>query len=472
MYKTLCYSLTLFVMICGLLFTQNAAVINQASQDFIEVGKIAIPAVVFIQVRGTPSKNNNGFYPYESPYDEDDLFGKFFGIPSVKIPNQMEITQASGFLVSPDGYILTNHHVVKGHAGANITVRLNDGREFPGKVVGTDESTEVALLKIDAQNLPYVKLGNSDDLQVGQWVVAIGTPLGLQASLTVGVVSAKGRSNLDIARIEDFIQTDAALNRGNSGGPLLNLKGEVVGINTAIATNLAEGYMGIGFAIPSNIAKMVMDQIRTNGTIKRGYIGVGLQDIDSNLAQSFDLSKVEGALVIEVVKDSPADKAGLKQGDIILKFNQKPVENMGSLRSFVAMQKPGTKITLSIWRDKKMQDIPVEIGTLNEAIESDSNSNPVNNSLGIEVQTLTSEFAKSVHMQDQSGVIVTKVDPTSPAAFVGIKKGAVILSVNNQKITSKEEYQKNLDATPKGKPVLLLIRQGNVLRYVAVEIGG
>lgn len=470
------------ILSCGIFFlictpwlamqAQDAATLKKTSQDFIGVAHAAIPAVVSIQVKSkTGANSSSGFFEYDPPFDvfQEDFFGRFFGIPKKdKGAGQIQISQASGFLVSPDGYIVTNDHVVK-DSGA-ITVKLNDGREFPGKIIGEDESTDVALIKIEGKDLPFLKLGDSDALQVGQWVSAIGNPLGLQASLTVGVVSAKGRSNLDLARIEDFIQTDAAINRGNSGGPLLNLNAEVIGMNTAIATNYGNGgYMGIGFAIPSNMIKHVKDQLIKNGTVTRGYLGVILQEIDNDLAQAFELKKVEGALVAEVLKDSPAEQAHLKQGDIILKVNGQTVDSIGSLRNFIALQQPGDKVTLNILRNKQPQDIAVVIGSLKDQ-EENSSSKIESNSLGLKVQTLTPELAKSLNIPEEQGVIVVRVDPASAAAFAGIKKGAVILEVNKQKVSTQEAYEKLVQASSSNLPLLLLIRQGDMMRYVSIRV--
>lgn len=448
-------------------FTQNAAAVKEASEDFIGVGKIAIPAVVYVQVKAVNVSSSFTEYDPSLEFFSGDLFGRFFGVPRRDTPpRQFQISQASGFLVSNDGYILTNSHVVNNHSA--ISVKLNDGREFPAKVVGEDESTDVALLKIDGNNLPFLKLGNSDNLQVGQWVVAIGNPFGLNASLSVGVVSAKGRSNLDIARIEDFIQTDAALNQGNSGGPLLNLKGEVVGINTAIATKMG-GYSGVGFAIPSLIAKHVMEQLISSGKIERGYLGVALQEIDTNLAKAFDLPRAEGALVAEVVKGSPADIGGLKQGDIILKINDQIVESIGSARNFVAMQKPEQTIKLTILRDKKPQTLQIKIGSQAEGKAATSEEKSLE-TLGMQVQTLTPDLAKTLNLPEGAypGVIVTSVNPESVAAFAGIKKGGVVLRVNNTPISSQEEFVKEATSTPAGKPTLFLLWQGGSVRYVSI----
>jgi serine protease Do len=457
-------------------FSQTPAILEKTSQDFIGVGKTAIPAVVSIQVKSIGTDKSRSRFQEYDPSDEDfqgDFFGKFFGIPKPdKQRGRMQVTQGSGFIVSSDGHIMTNSHVIRDPG--KITVILNDEREFPGKIIGQDESTDVAIIKIDAKDLPYLKLGNSDALEVGQWVVAIGTPFGLQASLSAGIVSAKGRNNLDIAKIEDFIQTDAPLNQGNSGGPLLNLNSEVIGINTAIATTLGSaGYLGIGFAIPSNMAKHVMEQLIATGTITRGQLGVVLQPIDSDLAQGLGLKEPfnehRGVLIAEVLQNSAADKAGLKTGDVLLKLNGNPIESVGALRNFVALQKPGTKITLTLIRSKQMQDVTVEIGAQTQT-ESGDEKAQTKSALGFDVQTLTPELAKSLNLPDEGGVIVTKVDPSSPASLVGIKKGAVILAVNQVKVDSKEEFEQQILQNPPEKPFLFLIRQGGVMRYISLRV--
>ena len=358
----------------------------------------------------------------------------------------------------------------KGKDMTEITVVLNDGREFPAKVIGQDPNTDVALLKIDAKNLPFVKLGNSDNLEVGQWVVAIGNPLGLQASLTVGVVSAKGRNNLDLSRIEDYIQTDAAINRGNSGGPLLNLDSEVVGMNTAIVTNMATGgYMGIGFAIPSNLLKSVMDELKETGSFKRGYMGVVLQQVDNDLAQAFGLEKAEGALIAEVAKDSPADKAGLKQGDIVIKYNNIPVTNIGAFRNAVSLMRPGTVVTLTVLRNGKPLDIKVSLEQFPSTEIAAATAR--DNKLGIEVENLTADVASKLGYSNDKGVVISKVVPGGPASWAGLKKGALILEVNKKKTTTVDEFNGALQQTEANKPVLLLIKQGDVTRYISFKVG-
>lgn len=447
--------------------------LEQQSNDFRQVAKIAIPAVVSIKVQGKGKQNYFSFGEGDEGSQDnsfaDDFLQRFFGSPRLRPDNEQPVIgQASGFIVSPDGFILTNSHVVKDMS--EIIVALNSGKEYPAKVMGHDPNTDIALLKIEAKDLPFVKLGNSDDLEVGQWVVAIGNPLGLQASLTAGVVSAKGRNNLDLSRIEDYIQTDASINRGNSGGPLLNLNSEVMGMNTAIITNMANGgYMGIGFAIPSNLLKTVMDDLKNDGSFKRGFLGVILQPVDEDLAKAFGLDKAEGALIAEVTKDSPADKAGLKRGDVIYKYNHQNVANIGALRNAVSIMKPGSTIPLSILRNGKPMDISVEIGLF-------PTSQPIaakfkDLKLGLEVENLSPDAASKLGYPPQKGVVISKIDSSGPAAWAGIKKGSLILEVNKKKVENVDEFHTALQETESDKPVLLLIKQGNTTRFVSFKIG-
>lgn len=444
--------------------TDQKKPVKEIAVDFREVAKRAIPAVVSIRVETTKTPTIFG----SQSDDSIELFGnnlrKFFNIPEAK-PQRLQ-GQASGVIISPDGYVLTNSHVV--NEMDSIIVQLEDGRELPAKVLGQDTSSDLALIKIDATDLPFLKLSNSNDLEVGQWVAAIGNPFGLQGTLSVGVVSAKGRNNLDIVRNEDFIQTDASINAGNSGGPLVNLNGDIVGINTAIATNSSEGYLGIGFAIPSNMARYVVDEIKDKGKVSRGYLGVNLQSIDYNLAQAFNLKKIEGALVTNVQKNSPAEKAGIKAEDIILKFDEHPVNKASALSNAIYMLHPGTKIVLTILRDGKTIQVPVELTQFPDDVK---NVTEVQDhiQLGIEVGNLTPEIAQSLGYNDMKGVVVTKVQSGSAASLAGLKKGALILSVNRNKVETKDQFYNELRSTPKGKPVLFQVKQGDINAFISIR---
>ena len=450
--------------------------ITQNAIDFTSVAKEATPAVVSIKVKSTPKKQTLSMNPWgSSGEDQDDpfngdFFRRFFSIPYGREQDSAPVEgQASGFIVSPDGIVITNSHVVSDTS--EITVILNDGREFAGKVLGQDPNTDIAVVKIDGKDLPHISLGNSDNLLPGQWAIAVGNPLGLQATLTVGVISATGRNNLDITRIEDFIQTDAAINRGNSGGPLLNINGEVIGMNTAIVTNNSTGgYMGIGFAIPSNMIKNVMEDLIANGEITRGFLGIVMQQMDSSLAKAFNMDKPEGALIAEVAKDSPADKAGIKQGDIVLKYNQQPVTNIATLRNAVALMKPGTILNLTLQRDGKPLDIAINIGAFPKDTPAKASTEPKETKFGFGVQDLTPDIAQSLGYKGEKGVIISKVNPSSPAAWAGLKKGILIAAVNQTKVNSVEEFNKVVDAIPSGTPLLLLVKVGDTMRFISLQV--
>ncbi|MCB1119079.1 MAG: Do family serine endopeptidase [Chlamydiia bacterium] len=452
---------------------QFRSTLEETAKDFTGVAKKAIPAVVSIKV--TSVTERGGFrsphgLEFDSPFQffNEDLLRQFFGgnLGERQVQMVPQVAQGSGVIVSDDGYILTNSHMVRD--GGTISVILNDGREMEGKLVGQDPNTDLAVIKVEGENLPTLPLGDSDQLEVGQWVIAIGSPLELQATLTVGVVSAKGRNNLDIANIEDFIQTDAAINRGNSGGPLLTLSGEVVGINTAIATSsMGGGYMGIGFAIPSNIAKNIMEQLKETGGVKRGYLGVYPQEINGDLASAFELMTTEGVLVSQVEKDSPADQAGLKQGDVIRKIDGKEIKNVQQFRNTIALKAPGSKIQLLIFREGQEVLVPITLGAFPEG------ENPlgsVRNVLGVQVDTLTSDNASRYGYNSERGVVITQVEANSPAAAVGIQKGALILSINREKVLSAEDFYQALNDREPDRPLLLLIKQNNQIRFVSIRI--
>lgn len=459
------------------IFGKDTETANQPHFDFTGVAKKAIPGVVAIKVKmsvregsALNSWGNDSF----NDFFNDDFLKKFFGIPRGKSDQdegreeRQTIGQASGFIVSHDGVIITNSHVVK-DAG-EIEVTLNDGREFTAKLIGQDPNTDIAVIKIDAQDLPYLTFMNSDELRVGEWAIAIGNPWGLQATLTVGVISATGRNNLNLTQLEDFIQTDAAINQGNSGGPLLNFSGLVAGMNTAIVTNMSNGgNMGIGFAIPSNLISHIMNEIMATGKVTRGFLGVMLQQMDANLAKAFNLDRSEGALIAEITKDSPAEKAGLKQGDIVLKYNNQPVTNIASLRNAIALMKPGSKISLTLLREGKPLEISVTIGTF----PSQTETPPVEakeNLYGFSVQELTPEIAKAQNFGNEKGVVISKVEPGTPAAWSGLKKGALIMTVNQKKVGSVEEFNEALEKTEKGKPLLLLVKQGESVRFMSIQV--
>ena len=398
--------LSVWLLACALLLpagtqaqTPATSTARELSTAFRSVARQAVPAVVFITVEKTLESRHPTALTIHLRFGEDFL-ERFFGrrFPGEQQPRERQQGAGSGFIISKDGLILTNHHVV-GDAD-RVTVKLNDGREFTAKTIGTDPPSDVAVIKVDAKDLPVLPLGDSDAMEVGDWVIAAGNPFGLTESITVGVVSAKGRSRLGIADFEDFIQTDAAINPGNSGGPLINLQGEAIGVNTAIASR-SGGYMGIGFAIPSNMVKAVKDQLVTSGKVVRGYLGVRIQELTRALAQSLHINTTEGVLVADVSKGSPAAKAGLKRGDVILAFNGRPTSDPGQLRNIVAMSPPGTKVPVQILRDNTKREVTIELGALPReqaaARAGEESQSPAR--LGFNVQNLTPGISSAAWLQ-------------------------------------------------------------------------
>lgn len=445
---------------------------EQFSKAFTNVAKTASPAVVFIKVQGAPEERDlfgsQGGAP-QSPFDQfgDDFFNRFFGgqQPSGRGKPTPQLSQGSGFLVSADGYILTNAHVIKG--AEKITVVFHDGKELDATVVGTDAHTDVAVVKVEGKNFPFLRLGDSEKMEPGEWVIAIGSPFQLEATVTVGVISAKGRQNLRINDLEDFIQTDAAINPGNSGGPLINLNCEVIGINTAIVSR-SGGYMGIGFAIPSNMARNIMSQIIDKGTVTRGFLGISLQPVDKDIAEAFNLERPEGALVSEVIKDSPADKAGVKQGDIILEYNKIPVKTMGGFRNEISLMEPGSVVNLKINRKGQLLTIAVTLGT---ASDRQLASGGIVGKIGMEVDNLSPEVAAQLgYPSTEQGVVITKIKPGSPAATAGLRPGFIVLAINHKKVMNVGEFNDVMNEATKSKRALFLIRQGNVVRFYPVKV--
>jgi serine protease Do len=402
---------------------------------------------------------------------EDDPFYEFFRRFAPQMPREQESQSlGSGFIISADGYIMTNAHVVD-HAD-KITVRLTDKREYRAKVIGADKRTDVALLKIEATSLPKINVGDPNRLKVGEWVVAIGSPFGFDNSVTAGIVSAKGRS-LPQDNFVPFIQTDVAINPGNSGGPLFNMNEEVVGINSQIYTR-SGGSMGLSFAIPIDVAMQVVDQLRNTGKVTRGRIGVTIQELTRELAESFGLNTPNGALASNVEKNAPADKAGIQASDVILKFNGKPVNNSSDLPRMVAVIKPGTKVPVQLWRKGESRQVTVEVAEMpEEAKLAQSPKNPSDKAaemisrLGIAVSELSVEQRQE--LQISSGLLVEDVKgPTARAA--GLHPGDVLLSLGNVPIRSLAQLNELLKQVPNGRNVAFLVRRGDSASYVAIKL--
>ena len=466
-------SVTSLLIVLAFLFTMTPVVsaheddtvsLQQTSKAFSSVAKKAVPAVVFIKVE--KKVETGSMVGPGSPFGNNDPFD-FFRDRQPRTPRERRrMGQGSGFIISDDGYIVTNNHVV-GDADV-ITVKVNDGREFTARKIGSDEKSDVAVIKIDGENLPTLPLGDSDALEVGEWVIAIGNPFGLAETLTFGIVSAKGRSTVGINDYEDFIQTDAAINPGNSGGPLINLEGEAIGINTAIFSS-SGGSVGIGFAIPINMAKNIKDQLVKDGKVTRGQLGVMIGELTKDLADYFGADSTKGVLVSAIMKDSPAEKAGLEAGDIILKIDGRDVEGTGQLRNTVAMVAPGTKVQLLVYREGREKTVTVSIGELSETVVNEEASE-LPKKLGLTVQDLTEEMRQYYNLGSEEGIVVSGVDPDSRAFAAGIRPGTIILSVNRSKVGSTKEFGEALQASVKTKKVLLLIKEQRYTQFVVLPL--
>lgn len=448
----------------------HAASFNPAPWDFTKVYEKASPAVVYILVEMEPEVHQNRpRHQYHDPYDffGDDFFEQFFrrGRPRPQ-PHQRRIQgQGSGFIVSSDGYILTNNHVVQD--AVNIRCRLNDGRELTAELVGSDKGTDIAVIKVEGSDLPYLELGNSDELQICQRVLAIGNPLGLQASASEGIISAVGRSGLNVADFEDFLQTDAAINRGNSGGPLIDVDGRVIGINTAIVAGAGGGYMGIGFAIPSSMARLVMDQLINDGAVTLGYVGIAMQSMTTESAEVLGLKRPMGVIVQDVMKHSPAEKAGIEAGDVILRFDGRPIDNPMSFRNKVKLARPGQKIDLEVYRQGDKRQLEIEIGSMPGAV-ADHSAGEV---MGLEVQTLTPKLARKHGYRHDKGVIITHVEKDSVAERANLREGDLILHVNQRPLESADDFYKILRSTQKGERLMLTVQQGKIVRFITMAVG-
>jgi serine protease Do len=398
-------------------------------------------------------------------------FKRFFGIPDMpeQAPKrEMKRTSlGSGVIFTPDGYIITNNHVVEDADEINVT--LHTFEEYEATIVGRDPKSDVALLKIESKaDLPYVTFGDSDTLRVGEWVLAIGNPFGLQKTVTAGIVSAKGRA-INNESYGNYIQTDASINPGNSGGPLFNLNGEMVGVNTAIFSRTG-GNIGIGFAIPVNMAKNVLAQLKEHGKVTRGWLGVMIQQVTPDLADNFGLDRPIGALVGQVVPGSPAEKAGLNAGDVIIEYNGKEVSQMSMLPAMVASTSVGEKATIVLIRDGKKQNITVEIGKMEDedSVLADTETG-TSKKIGITVQELTPKLAESLGIEEVQGLIVSDINPGSAAAEAGILRGDIILEINREKVESIVQYRNALVAAQEKKSILLLIKRDQHTRFVVIE---
>ncbi|MFN6963245.1 MAG: Do family serine endopeptidase [Pyrinomonadaceae bacterium] len=441
--------------------------------SYADVVERTSPAVVRITAESRSSAN-----PHQFPFGGDDFFRQF-PIPRAEPPGpQLQRGLGSGVLVSADGTILTNNHVVEG--AQKITVQMSDDKTFEAKIVGSDKPSDLAVLKIEAQNLPFLNLGNSDTVRVGDIVLAIGNPLGIGQTVTAGIISAKGRRTglSDGTSFQDFLQTDAPINRGNSGGALVNLNGELIGINSQILSPGGPngGNIGIGFAIPSNMAKSVLEQLLANGRVRRGMLGVNIQDLTADTAKALGMPDTVGVLVSNVKGGSAADKAGIKRRDVIVAVNGEKIEDSNALRNKIANSAPGSEVKLRIVRDGKEQELTATLDELDSDVAQ--NAGPGDNGqvpgdggqngkLGLGLQPLTPQTARQLGLSDADGMVVTEVSPSGAAAEAGIERGDVLLEVNGRSVKTADDVRAALDAGA-GRPALLLISRRGQTIYVTV----
>lgn len=443
------------------------------SSAFESIATTIAPSVVSITSRAkiNPVKSRQFRNPNNMPEELPDLFEHFFG-RGFQMPDQNQMPQmgvGTGIIVDQRGHILTNNHVIA--EGSEITVKLEDGRELEASIIGTDPRSDLAVIKVEAKDLPHATLGDSDGIRVGEWVVAIGNPFGLDHTITAGIVSAKGRSISGGEKYENYIQTDAAINPGNSGGPLLNLRGQVIGINTAIYSR-SGGYMGIGFAIPANSARRVADSLISEGKVTRGWLGVQIQRLTKEMAESFGHSSSEGALVADLQPDSPAEKAGMRQGDIIVRVGEKKIADIDQLRNLIADLKPKAKVEIEYFRDGKSKTATVTIGELkSEKAAEEAPAQEPEFEVGISVEELTPELATRWNLELTEGLLITSVIPGSFAADAGLQRGNVILEVNGEKLKKASRLRELLskDALKRGVRMLVQTQAGQLFVIIKTK---
>ena len=460
----------------GTLFALSSHTQPLASNIFVEIAKKQNPAVVNVSTKAKAETAHKNFRvprpgpgQNKSPDRFRDFYDRFFG----ERPNQRpKRGMGSGFVIDKEGHILTNYHVIEG-AGEIVVILDDNGteKEYTATLVGSDPKTDIALIKInresgDNKDFPFLRLGSSENLEVGEWVVAIGNPFGLSHTVTVGVVSALGRS-IGAGPYDEFIQTDASINPGNSGGPLINIEGDVIGINTAIISGNTGGNVGIGFAIPIDIAKGILKDLRERGTVTRGWLGVMIQKITPDLAKSFGLSQSEGALVGDVIPDGPAAKGGVKRGDVIVMFDGQQVKDMEDLPKIVAATRPNSVVDVEVIRDGSRMTLSVSIELLEDSQETVvAKADP----LGLQVQDITEELAQSLKLESVEGVLVSDVTGGNAAAEAGIRRGDVISEMNRSIVKDMRDYQNLMASVQKGSSVLFLVKRGGSTIYIAVKV--
>ncbi|MDX1710547.1 MAG: DegQ family serine endoprotease [Rhodovibrionaceae bacterium] len=469
-----------FTVMAAIAFAAAAnAQARKAPETFADLAEKLLPTVVNVSSTSKIEPGEGG------PDDLEEFFRDFFerrGQPMPERPRRAPTSLGSGFVIDPDGYIVTNNHVIA--EADEITIRLQDDQTYEAEIIGTDEKTDIALLKIDAENLPHVTWGDSDTTRIGDWVIAIGNPFGLGGTVTAGIVSARSR-DINAGPYDDFIQTDASINRGNSGGPMFNMDGEVIGINTAIFSP-SGGSVGIGFAVPSAMARNVVQQLREFGEVRRGWLGVRIQTVTEELAEGLRLDAPRGALVASVTPDGPAEASGIKQGDVILRFDGKKVDDMRELPRMVAETGIGKEVEVVVWRKGERKTVTVELGALDEerlaALEegtgdegAEGGTSDAVDALGVDLARLSSEMRERYDLsEDVEGVVITEVESGSSAAEKGLRAGDVIVEVDQEPVGDPEAVESRIkDARDEGYRVvtLLVLRQGDY-QWVAVRLKG
>ena len=440
------------------------------SRAFVEIVKRVNPTVVSITSEKIVKVRN----PFSDFFHNDDLFRRFFRVPDGGEQEFRQQGLGSGVIVNPKGYILTNYHVIKDADEINVVINK---KKYEATIVGTDPATDVAVIKIDKQNLSAATLGDSDKLEVGEWILAIGSPfsLDLEHTVTAGIISAKGRSGLNLGgsvSYQDFIQTDAAINPGNSGGALVNLRGELIGINTAIVSGNFGGNLGIGFAIPINMAKRVMDELIAHGKVVRGYLGVWIQTLDSDLSESLGLKENQGAVVNDIAEDGPADKAGIKKYDVVIAVDDKKIENAQDLTNTIAFYRPGTRVSLRIVRDGKTKYLPVRLG---ERPETRTDAPRISQRsalgrLGLQVTELTNRLVRKYGYEAEEGVLVTEVRSGSLAEDEDIRPGDLIKEMNRKKVKTVRDLKEILNKLDTGEVVLFQLKREKRNFFAALRV--
>ncbi len=461
------------ILVIGVVAALSQPTVSAAkviSPDFVVLAKKLNPTVVNIRTsKNIKPKQHLRRPQQQNPFGNnflDDFFNRYLDEMPQQRPRR-EQSLGTGFIISPDGYILTNNHVVNG--ADEVMVKLSDGREVKGEIKGTDEKVDLALIKInEKEQLPFAELGDSENLDVGEWVMAIGNPFGLSHTVTAGIVSAKGRV-IGSGPYDDFIQTDASINPGNSGGPLFNAEGRVIGVNTAI---IAGGGGGIGFAIPINVAKTIISQLRESGKVTRGYLGVRFQPLTADLAKSFGLDSDKGALIALVEKDTPAEKAGLKAGDVIVEYDGKLINEGSELPRYVAATPIDKKVRIVIFRDGAKKDLSLVVGELKDKDgESGPESNKENDKIGITVEEIRKDLAERLGLRDSKGLVITDVKPGSSAEEAGVTAGSIVFEINGHRPETVTAYNAIVAALKKGDVMRLLLRRPDgTAHYVALKV--